>query len=109
MRSAELLVENHSTLRRGLDVLDGMVKKMEDGERIEIADALSILTFLRLFGHDYHRTTEEKTLFPMLLRSPHRASSPAEALQQLLLQHAVERDLLASVENALKNKRGMEF
>jgi hypothetical protein len=33
-------------LDRGLDILDRMVKRMEDGERIEIADAGMILKFI---------------------------------------------------------------
>jgi hypothetical protein len=37
---------NHLMLDRGLDILDRMVKRMEDGGRIEIADAAMILRFI---------------------------------------------------------------
>jgi|RhiMetdeSRZDD1v2_1073273.scaffolds.fasta_scaffold37044_3 hemerythrin-like domain-containing protein len=50
MNFPELISPDHAILRRGLDILDGMVKKLEDGERIEIADVTAILKFLRFFG-----------------------------------------------------------
>ena len=39
---------NCTELRRGLDILDGMMKKLEDGERIEIADVKAVFKFLQV-------------------------------------------------------------
>ena len=41
-----------ANLRRALDILDGMVRKMERGGRIEIADAAAVLGFLGIVAGD---------------------------------------------------------
>ena len=53
------ILQDHSVLRRALDILDAMVKRMEDGKRIEIFDVTTILDFLRRFGNE-HQSVEEK-------------------------------------------------
>jgi hemerythrin-like domain-containing protein len=72
MQCTELISRDHVILRRGLDILDGMVKKLEEGERIEIADVTAILKFLKFFGDEYHQAMEERILFPALLPTDHR-------------------------------------
>ena len=39
-----------------------MSRPLEAGERIEIADVMTIVTFLRLFGVEYHQSIEENVL-----------------------------------------------
>jgi hemerythrin-like domain-containing protein len=82
-----------------------MLKKLEDGQRIEILDAATILKFLKLFGDQYHQAMEENVLFPALLRvAPHDTT-----LRQLVSEHGDERLLVAQIEEALRSKRGMVF
>lgn len=105
MKCTELVTGDHVLIRRGLTVVDGMLKKLEDGQRIEILDAATILKFLRLFGDQYHQGMEENVLFPALLRvAPHDAT-----LRQLVSEHRDERLLVAQIEEALMSKRGMVF
>jgi hemerythrin-like domain-containing protein len=105
MRCTELVFQDHVILRRALDVLDWMVKTLDDGARIEIADVTVILEFLRHFGDEYHQTMEERVLFPALLRA-----APDEAsLRQILSEHVEERVLVAGIEEALRFRRGMDF
>jgi hemerythrin-like domain-containing protein len=105
MKCTELVTFDHVLIRRGLTVVDGMLKKLEDGQRIEILDAATILKFLRLFGDQYHQSMEESVLFPALLRvAPHDTT-----LRQLVSEHGDERLLVAQIEEALMSKRGMVF
>lgn len=105
MKCIELVGQDHISIRRGLDILDGMVKTMEDGYRIEIADVNAMLKFLRCFGDEYHQTMEETVLFPALL-----CGSPSECLlQNMLSDHAEERSLVEGIEGSLMAKRGMAF
>ena len=67
MLCLEIIIQDHTTLRRSLSVLDGMVQRLEEGARIEIADVAAVLTFLRRFGDEYHQRVEEQVLFPALL------------------------------------------
>jgi hemerythrin-like domain-containing protein len=105
MMCTEMVIQDHAILRRGLDILDGMVRKLESGERIEIMDGTNLLKFLRVFGDEYHQTMEENVLYPALLRA-----SPEQALlRQMLSEHGEERALVAAVDDALKSRRGVDF
>jgi hemerythrin-like domain-containing protein len=92
-------------LRRGLDVVDGMGRKLEDGERIEIADVRAVLHFFRTFGDEYHQNMEENILFPALLRAIPEQTS----LRLLVSEHGDARILIAEIEEALISKRGIVF
>jgi len=105
MKCIEIVLEDHATLRRALDILDGMISNLEGGERIEIADVMTILTFLRLVGVEYHQSIEEKVLVPALGQAA-PSESPAS---QILLEHGEQRALVAAIDDALKYKRGTEF
>src|SRR5205823_13370764 len=98
MKSTELVIYDHLILRRGLDILDGMVKKLEKGERIEIADITVILKFLRVFGDEYHQSMEEQALFPAL----QRAAPQQGALTHMLREHRAARALVAGIDDALR-------
>ena len=105
MRCSELLIRDHEIISRSLDVLEGMVRRMEEGKRIEIADIESILKFLQVFADDYHQTLEEHVLFPALLR----ASTPDSPVHNMILEHGEERTAVAGIANALKAKVGKKF
>ena len=105
MQCIELVIQDHVILRRGLDILEGMIKELEVGERIEIADVTSILKFFRVFGYQYHQTTEEKSLFPPLLRD----TSPESSLHLMWSEHGEVQAMTAAVEDALRSKRAGDF
>jgi hemerythrin-like domain-containing protein len=105
MKCIELVLQDHVLLRRALDIIDGMLKQMEDGLRIEIADVTTILKFLRIFGDQYHQVMEEETLFPALLD----AAPDENALYQLVSEHGSERTLVIEIEETLISRRGMAF
>src|SRR5262249_8223172 len=100
MRCIELVMQEHVILRRGLDILDGMVSKLEGGERIEIADAITILKFFRFFGVEYHQTIEENVVFPSLLRA-----APQESrLRHMLSDHGEQPEVVTAIESALSSR-----
>ena len=105
MKCTELIVQDHALLRRCLDIVDGMLKRLEEGERIEIADVSTILKFLRLFGDQYHQSMEEQILFPAMLEV-----APGETeLRQFVTDHGSERTLVVQIEEMLMSRRGMAF
>lgn len=105
MQCIEIVIQDHIVIRRGLDIVDGMLKRLEDGQRIEIQDAVTMLKFLRLFGDQYHQAMEEGVLFPALLL----ARPDDQALVQLASEHGHERTLAEEIEEALTSRRGMAF
>jgi hemerythrin-like domain-containing protein len=48
MKYTELVIQDHIVLLRGLDILEGMLTKLENGERIEIADVRAILKLIQV-------------------------------------------------------------
>jgi hypothetical protein len=57
---------NRRILNRGLDVLDGMIRKMEIGERIEIIDAATVLRLLQPFEENGYRMLPQPPLVSAL-------------------------------------------
>ena len=53
MRFTEVIAQDQMALRRGMSILDRMVQRMEEGQRIEIFDIRTVLKFLRVFGDRY--------------------------------------------------------
>ena len=53
MRFTEVLAQDRIAVRRGLNILDRMVQRMEEGHRIEILDIRTLSKFLRVFGERY--------------------------------------------------------
>jgi hypothetical protein len=62
MRSADGIAQDQAVLQRGLDVLERMAQRMEEGGLIEIYDIRTVLRFLRAYGDSYHLSTEEREL-----------------------------------------------
>jgi hemerythrin-like domain-containing protein len=104
MNCTELIIEDHAILRRGLQMLDLMVRTMEDGGRIEIADAMAIARFLRLFGDEYHQTSWDEVL---------GAALPGDALQEeqrrIRSERAEIRTLVSGLEKALAGRKPLDF
>ncbi|HEX5000547.1 MAG TPA: hemerythrin domain-containing protein [Terriglobia bacterium] len=105
MKCTELVMRDHAVLRRGLTILDGMIKKLEAGDRIEIADVNAVLRFFKTFGDDYHQTVEEKSLFPVLVRAT-RQDSP---IHQMVQEHGEERALVSWMMDAMASRRVVDF
>ena len=105
MKCTELVIQDHVVIRRGLDILDGMLTKLESGERIEIADVRAILKFLQTFGDEYHQTMEETVLFPALVRSAPEGSP----IQSMVTEHGEDRALVTRITGVLAARRVVDF
>jgi len=105
MKCIDVIIQDHATIRTGLDILDMMLTAMEEGGRIEIADAVRMVSFLHVFADEYNQTLEENILFPLLLR----ATPDDNPLLEMILEHAEQRRLLSYIDDALKSKRAMDF
>src|SRR5262245_54328313 len=106
MKCTDLLIQDHNTILRALDVLDEMAKRVERQETGEREDVESLLRFLRLFADDHHQAKEECALFPELRRAAH----PEEgAMRHMLFEHDQERSLVEGLEDALFTRNRDEF
>jgi len=55
MRFTEVIAQDHAAVRRGLDILDRMVQRLEEGQLIEIFDIRTVIQFLKVFGERYRQ------------------------------------------------------
>ena len=96
MKSIETIVRDPATVARGLDILDGMVLKMESGRRIEISDAFAILRFLEAFleRHEHSEERAAKACIEDALRAKAGKDFVRNArnLSQLLRTHLSRED-----------------
>jgi hemerythrin-like domain-containing protein len=106
MKCTDLLIQDHKTILRALDVLDEMAKRVDKEETVEREDVECILRFLRVFADDHHQAKEECALFPEL----RRVSSPEESsVRRMLFEHDQERSLVEALEEALHTRNRNEF
>ena len=106
MKCTELLIQDHKTILRALDILDQMADRVENHKVVEHDDVETILRFLRTFADEYHQGKEESALFPELRRTQ---TGYDPALRQMLFEHDQERSLVEAIEDALFTKKGPEF
>ena len=106
MKCTDLLIEDHKTILRALDVLGHMAARVENERPVETEDVEAILHFLRAFADDHHQIKEESALFPALMRTSNAQEGP---LRQMLFEHDQERSLVGALEEAMYAKKGMEF
>jgi hemerythrin-like domain-containing protein len=105
MKCTDVLLQDHKLLRRALDVLEAMVHKLERSERIEIADAVTVIRFIKIFGIQYHQIMEESVVFPALLRDAEHDST----VRSMLFEHTEQQDLISAVEEGLQLRKGIQF
>jgi hemerythrin-like domain-containing protein len=105
MKCTDLLMQDHTLLRRALDVLEAMVHKLECSERIEIADAVTVIRFVKIFGIQYHQIMEESVVFPALLRDAAQDNS----VRHMLFEHTEQQELISAVEEGLQLRKGIQF
>ena len=106
MKCTDLLMQDHKTILRALDVLDEMARRVETHVPLEHDDVETLLRFIRSFADDYHQGKEESALFPELKRVLLRAERP---VHQILFEHDQERSLVDGIEDALFTKKGADF
>jgi hemerythrin-like domain-containing protein len=82
-----------------------MVKKMDDGDRIETSDSMTIVKFLRIFVIEYHQMLEERVLVSLLVR----ADAQENPIGYMQFEQAEQRALVTAIADALSSKRGKEF
>ena len=76
MKCTDLLIQEHKTILRALEVLDQMAARIEQDQPVDAADVETLLRFLHKFADELHQGKEESALFPELMRTS-AASQPA--------------------------------
>jgi hemerythrin-like domain-containing protein len=82
-----------------------MIKKLEAGDRIEIADVNALLRFFKVFGEEYHQAVEDNALFPALII----ATPQGSPIHQMAAEHGEERSLVAWMTDAIASRRIADF
>ncbi len=106
MKCTDILIQEHKTILRALDVLDKMAARAEKNQPVEAQDVEALLRFLRTFADDHHQVKEESALFPQLMRT---SLANDGRFRQMAFEHDQERSLVEGLEDALRTKKGPDF
>jgi len=107
IRFTDLLIKEHTALRRALNVLRTMTDRVERGIATDRHDVNALLIFLHYFGDVLHQAKEESILFPAL-KSLNQFAAYAE-LKSLLGEHHEERGLIEKAQFMLFTDKQDEF
>jgi len=106
-KCTRILMEEHKTILRALNVLNAMAAQAESGEVPARGDVHTLLEFLRTFGDDLHQGKEEAVLFPIFTSAC--TKSEFESVSHLIFEHNQERSLIEGMEDALLTNSRADF
>jgi hemerythrin-like domain-containing protein len=107
MKCTALLIQEHRTILRALDVLNAMANRVEAGEAPAREDVNGLLEFLRRFADELHQAKEENIVFPAFANACRK--DEFEAAKHMLFEHDRDRSLIQGVQEALETKRASDF
>ena len=103
----ELLVAEHKTILRAIDVLCVVGRQTSDGQKLNREDINGLLEFFRVFADELHQGKEESALFPAFTAACER--SEIEPVRHMLFEHETDRSLTEGLEDALLTSNTAEF
>ncbi len=102
-----ILIEEHKTVLRTLDVLNAMAHGVAVGQPLVRADVEDVLDILRSYADDLHQGKEEDVLFPVVTKACDKAK--IASFQHMAFEHSQERALIQSMEDAFGSSQGENF
>ncbi len=107
MKPTEILKNEHRVIEKMLDVLEGLTKRVESGEEINIEHAEKIIEFFKIFADKCHHGKEEDMLFPEM----EKAGIPREGgpIGVMLFEHTQGRNFIKEMAEAVEEiKKGKD-
>ncbi len=102
-----ILIEEHKTILRTLDVLNAMAHGVAAGQPLVREDIEDVLDILRSYADDLHQGKEEDVLFPVVTKACDKAK--VASFQHMAFEHNQERALIESMADALSSSQGENF
>lgn len=91
--ASEDLINEHTGILFGLQILEEMVRRLNSGQQAEIDDLKSIISFFKLFADQCHHGKEEGLYFPSLEAAG--VKNEGGPIGQMLMEHAIGRNYIA--------------
>ena len=103
----ELLVAEHKTILRAIDVLCAVGRQTSEGRDLIKEDIKGLLEIFRVFADELHQGKEEGALFPVFTAACER--SEVEPVRHMLCEHEEDRSLMEGLEHALLMSNSAQF
>ncbi|WP_312653727.1 hemerythrin domain-containing protein [Aminipila sp.] len=102
MNYIELMVEEHSNIKRVLSVIRKYCYKVLKNEEVNYADFFILIDFVRNYADKHHHGKEEKLLFDRMIKE---LGPTAEKLVRngMLVEHDMGRLYMQELETAVNN------
>ena len=107
MKCTALLMREHKTILRILEVVNAMAKRASTSGEMDSEDINGVLEILRVFADDLHQGKEEGALFPVFTASCD--SVEIDAVRHMLFEHEQDRSLIEGMEDALRTSNAADF
>ena len=99
MKPLETLKNEHGLIRQFLDIMEGALKKLREGERPPREFFEKGIHFARKFADEYHHLKEEHIMFVRLAQK--QSGEYDGEVESLRHQHETGRDHIAAIGAAL--------
>jgi len=107
VKCTRILMDEHKTILRALNVLEAMREKESRGLLVPREDVRALLDFFKFFVDDLHQGKEETILFPALTSACD--SAKWATIHHLIFEHNQERSLVEGMQDALLTSKGPDF
>src|SRR5579859_1393867 len=107
MKCTELLIGEHKTILRAVDVLGAMANRAEETHEMDRDDIRAILEVLNLFADELHQGKEEGALFPVFTEACEK--SVLDSVRHMLFEHDQDRSLMEGMHDALERANITDF
>ena len=107
MECTALLIGEHKTILRAVDVLGTMANRAEATRKMDRDDVDAILEILNLFANELHQGKEEGALFPVFTAACDK--SEVDAVRHMVFEHDQDRSLIEGMQEALERANVGDF
>lgn len=99
MKASTPLIEEHHGIKRMLQILEAVSRRIEGGEPVDPQDLEQIVEFIQVFADSCHHAKEEELLFEAMVE----AGLPREGgpIGVMLHEHVLGRGYVRAVKEAL--------
>ncbi len=106
MIATENLKDEHKGINLMLNIMEGICKKLQEGERVDTSHLDNILEFLKIFVDKCHHTKEEEILFPAILKTK-QGDTFKDSVDILNKEHTKGRRAVKNISNSISEyKKG---
>ncbi len=106
MKATEILKEEHKIIKEMLNILEIIIKKIENNEEVEKEHLNQIIDFIKNFADKCHHGKEEDLLFKTMLNKGFPEGGP---ITVMLIEHETGREYVKKLDKGIQDNNKKEI